>query len=256
MATLFLATCRVAASRRLRTGRVRLPAVSWLCSVLLLPWPLWCSAKAPGCSREPVPLPRHVLGPRGACRNASGRARASPPQLAQDVRAGNQARMLQPSAEPHGVSQALRSHSGLQSLPGSSAFLGRIQNPAKVVEKTHKDTAVAVREATIRRRGRAVLFRSRRGSVLLFRGKLLVFKGVFIKKKKEKKQAPSEAGDFSNRKEIWWFISVSSLLFGARQPLPCSDSGDSPSANNGARRGRGPFPAGKRLVPVKSPVRC
>lgn len=156
MATPFLATCRVAASRRLRTGRVRLPAVSWLCSVLLLPWPLWCSAKAPGCSREPVPRPRHVLGPRGACRNASGRARASPPQLAQDVRAGNQARMLQPSAEPHGVSQALRSHSGLQSLPGSSAFLGRIQNPAKVVEKTHKDTAVAVREATIWRRGRAV----------------------------------------------------------------------------------------------------
>lgn len=103
---------------------------------------------------------------------------------------------------------------------------------------------------------RTALFRSRQGSVLLFRGKLLVFKGVFIKKKKEKKQAPSEAGDFSNRKEIWWFISVSSLLFGARQPLPRSDSGDSPSANNGARRGRGPFPAGKRLVPVKSPVWC
>lgn len=108
-----LATCRVAASRRLRTGRVRLPAVSWLRSLLLLLWPLWCSAKAPGCSREPVPRPQHVLGPRGACCNASGRARASPPQLVQDVRAGNQARMLQPSAEPHVVSQALRSCSGL-----------------------------------------------------------------------------------------------------------------------------------------------
>lgn len=48
----------------------------------------------------------------------------------------------------------------------------------------------------------------------------LFFEGVFIKKKKEVvvggEQALSRAGNFSDRKEMGWFISVSSLLVGAR----------------------------------------
>lgn len=146
--------------------------------------------------------------------------------------------MLQPSAEPHGVAIP-SSSAGVCKAPRKLCFSLLGSDSCKTGRKKPNEMTVTVCKATtIHCQGHAALCSSRAGlsaqQCCSFSRRPWVSRALSLKRK-GKKQAQHRAADLSDRKEIWWFISVCRLLGGAKQTLPRTDSGDSPSANNGTR---------------------